>query len=511
MIRSCTAACAVILLLACSQAQAILGYTDKLPPEPAAAREARHKRVAERRAGTALIVHRGMSSVAHENTLQAYNAAMDYGADGCEVDIRRTADGVLVLFHDDMLDNLTNGFGDVSQLTYAELLSLKLRPIDGVDYPGTRIPTFAALLQLARKRAMLLHLDIKRPETGDDIVRMLDEADMWDHIVCAPLEHPKFQPMNYKGGLLEEGWYNDPDAAKAKLAQYGNMAIVEDPRVVAHVLGRPGYTRVPLPEGLTCEIEQSVAPPTDGDLIPQKYIAELARKVDSNSCRELLALLDSRRMERIQPDGSAEYERGRTERILARAWAARRLGELGCASEDVVRALEFQVANRSIHRDWRYHGLDGSMAALALAELGSVRSVTLLIDCLTRDAPELGRIVPPGENTRPPASYDGLYRAYLFEALSDLQCPESKAFLEKGIETSDEKVAKMGSGWQALFAKAQLRYELPSSELEKLLTHRNRAVQATAVQYCLDHVTSATDAALKSVAPWALELPRGVR
>src|SRR4029077_9705680 len=103
------------------------------------------------------------SAFAPENTLEAYAAAMDFGADGCEMDLRRTRDGVLVLFHDDMLDHLTDGFGTVSEVTYHELLSLKPREVYGTADGSTRPPTFAALLELTRKRAMLLHLDVKEP------------------------------------------------------------------------------------------------------------------------------------------------------------------------------------------------------------------------------------------------------------------------------------------------------------------------------------------------------------
>src|ERR1051325_12072574 len=105
-------------------AEVLPGYLRDLPPESASARVARHAKVAERRAGTVLIAHRGACTLATENTLEAYAAAMDYGADGCEVDIRRAADGVLVMFHDDMLDHLTDGFGKAEDLAYPELLAL---------------------------------------------------------------------------------------------------------------------------------------------------------------------------------------------------------------------------------------------------------------------------------------------------------------------------------------------------------------------------------------------------
>src|SRR5438045_7874824 len=111
------------------------GYTGVVPLEPPAARQARHERVAARRAGPVIICHRGASDLAPENTLEGYTAAIDYGADGCEIDLRGTADGVLVLFHDDMLDRLTDGFGTLPQVTYSELLALPPPPLFAAPPP----------------------------------------------------------------------------------------------------------------------------------------------------------------------------------------------------------------------------------------------------------------------------------------------------------------------------------------------------------------------------------------
>ena len=145
------------------------GYIRNLPEEPPAARAARHAWVAERRAGSVIIAHRGASTLAPENTIESYVAAMDYGADGCEVDPRRTRDGVWVLFHDDMLDRLTDGFGRVEEIPYAELLQLRASRVQGTSLAGSRPPTLAALLHLARQRAMLFHLDVKEPGHEEEI------------------------------------------------------------------------------------------------------------------------------------------------------------------------------------------------------------------------------------------------------------------------------------------------------------------------------------------------------
>ena len=56
-------------------------------------------------------------AVAPENTLAAFSKARELGADGVELDVRRSADGVLVVHHDPAID----GFGPLAQLTFAEL------------------------------------------------------------------------------------------------------------------------------------------------------------------------------------------------------------------------------------------------------------------------------------------------------------------------------------------------------------------------------------------------------
>ena len=208
-------------------------------------RAARHARIAERRAGPAIIVHRGAWAFAPENSLAAYAAAMDCGADGCEVDLRRTRDGVLVMFHDDMLDRLTMSSGRVGDLTYREFAALPSRRQFGRDFHGGAT-TFAAVLNIARQRAMLLHLDVKEPGLEDDITLRLDEADAWEHVVSINTynsarlrQNPKFKPLAYKGpGLSEQRRDMDPAAVRAQLERPGQMIMVDDPRVAVLALKR---------------------------------------------------------------------------------------------------------------------------------------------------------------------------------------------------------------------------------------------------------------------------------
>jgi glycerophosphoryl diester phosphodiesterase len=163
--------------------QHTLGYIKDIPEESTERSKQRHRIVAEKRARHPLIFHRGAVRKAPENTLECYAAAIDMGADGVEIDIHRTRDGVLVLHHDDKLGRTFEGNGKIKEMSYYELLQAKLKNPKGPVNKDTRLPTLASFLELARQRAILIHLDVKQSGIQDDIIAMIEKADMWDHFV----------------------------------------------------------------------------------------------------------------------------------------------------------------------------------------------------------------------------------------------------------------------------------------------------------------------------------------
>ena len=221
----------------------ILGTINHIPRETVEARDARRAAVRERRSRLPIMVHRGARVVARENTLAAYAGAMDLGADGVEIDIRRSKDGVLYLFHDDTLERETRGVGPVRERTYFEFLAIT--PKDGPVGPDTRVPTLPALLALARERAMLLHLDVKEPGLQDAIIALVEAADMWEHIVevnAANAErirhHPRVALMPYKGWWPEGAAARDPAHYGPFLKRDGAMVFTKDPRPAVEILKR---------------------------------------------------------------------------------------------------------------------------------------------------------------------------------------------------------------------------------------------------------------------------------
>ena len=93
--------------------------------------------------------HRGASAYAPENTLAAFRLALEQGADGVELDVILSADGVPVVIHDDTLDRTTNGHGPVSRLTLGELkrLAAGYPARFGAQFSAERIPTLAEVFE----------------------------------------------------------------------------------------------------------------------------------------------------------------------------------------------------------------------------------------------------------------------------------------------------------------------------------------------------------------------------
>lgn len=114
--------------------------------------------------------HRGASAEAPENTLDAFALALELGADGVELDVRLTADGVPVVIHDGHLDRTTSGTGAVRDLSLADL-----RGADAGN--GQRVPTLAEVIDVVAGRA-LLDVEIKAAEAGPATLAALARIDI---------------------------------------------------------------------------------------------------------------------------------------------------------------------------------------------------------------------------------------------------------------------------------------------------------------------------------------------
>ena len=122
-----------------------------------------------------VLAHRGASAYAPENTFAAFDLALEMNAPALETDVRRTADGQLVLLHDERVDRTTDGQGRVADLTLAELKGLDAGSWLGAQFAGQTVPTVEEFL-LRYGGRVGIRLEVKAPEVEEELFGLVRGA-----------------------------------------------------------------------------------------------------------------------------------------------------------------------------------------------------------------------------------------------------------------------------------------------------------------------------------------------
>ena len=104
--------------------------------------------------------HRGASGHAPENTLPAFKMAADMGADGVELDIQQTKDGVIVVCHDETIDRTSSGAGWLKDFTFEELRRLDFSN-GNAAYEDVKIPTMEEVFYLLAPTGLTINIELK--------------------------------------------------------------------------------------------------------------------------------------------------------------------------------------------------------------------------------------------------------------------------------------------------------------------------------------------------------------
>ena len=128
--------------------------------------------------------HRGASAVAPENTLAAFVAALAAGADGIELDVHLTRDGVPVVIHDETVDRTTNGSGRIRDLSHAEIDALDAGNWFGPQWRGEKVPTLADVLTGFAGR-LKLNVEVKDLRAGRQVLELLEKHPRGDLVISS--------------------------------------------------------------------------------------------------------------------------------------------------------------------------------------------------------------------------------------------------------------------------------------------------------------------------------------
>lgn len=128
-------------------------------------------------AGLRVGAHRGAMSHAPENTLAAFEKAIAMGVYRIECDVRQTADGHLVLMHDDTVDRTTTGTGTLRELTLEQLGELRAVRGAGGGTGSEPVPTLEEALRCAKGRCKLL-VELKDADIAEATVSLIEACGM---------------------------------------------------------------------------------------------------------------------------------------------------------------------------------------------------------------------------------------------------------------------------------------------------------------------------------------------
>jgi len=144
-----------------------------------------------------VISHRGANRLAPENTLAAFKKALEFGVDGFENDVHLTADGRLVVCHDDTVDRTSNGSGFICEKTLAELRALDFGGWFSPEFAGEKIPTLEEFFDLCGP-LKVINVEIKRAPDGNTaaapaVVRLAMEMGVFDKLIVSSFDMDMLQ------------------------------------------------------------------------------------------------------------------------------------------------------------------------------------------------------------------------------------------------------------------------------------------------------------------------------
>lgn len=188
--------------------------------------------------------HRGGAELAPENTMAAFDRAVELGV-GFELDVMLSADGVPVVFHDDALDRLTNGEGPLAAQDLQLLRGLDAGLHFDEAFVGERIPTLDEVLA-RHGHDVVINIEIKSTKGADnealarEVVRTVHHRGLQDRVLVT-----SFSPF-----LLEAIRREDPELARGQI--YSRFEGAKSLRWIEKVLLRNlAFNRRALPDVLS--------------------------------------------------------------------------------------------------------------------------------------------------------------------------------------------------------------------------------------------------------------------
>jgi glycerophosphoryl diester phosphodiesterase len=143
------------------------------------------------------IAHRGFSARYPENTLLAFEKALDVGVGWIELDVQTTSDGVPVVIHDATVDRTTDGSGRVDAMTLDEVKALDAGSHRGESFAGLRVPSLDETLDsLVGRTRLVIELKMGEPASVSDVVEAVEARGMTEDVTYSAFHRENLRAVS---------------------------------------------------------------------------------------------------------------------------------------------------------------------------------------------------------------------------------------------------------------------------------------------------------------------------
>lgn len=141
-----------------------------------------------------VIAHRGFSGEYPENTMLSFKKAVEDGCDELELDVQLTKDNVLVIIHDETIDRVTDGTGNVRDYTFEELRKFNVRATFGEKFGFNPIPSFKEYVSWVKDQNVTTNIELKTGKyyyenLEEKVVCMVKEYGLEDKVMFSSFNH----------------------------------------------------------------------------------------------------------------------------------------------------------------------------------------------------------------------------------------------------------------------------------------------------------------------------------
>lgn len=158
-----------------------------------------------------IFAHRGASDGAPENTLPAIKKAIAEQADAIEIDVQLTADGKVVVFHDEWLNRTTNGKGFICDTSFTQLRRLDAGAWFNKRFKGTRVPLLEEVLAVIKDTNVELNIELKNnlipyPQLEEKVIKQVKKYQLDQRVIISSFRRDSLETCKRLAPHIRRGF-----------------------------------------------------------------------------------------------------------------------------------------------------------------------------------------------------------------------------------------------------------------------------------------------------------------